>query len=260
MKNIYILCLAIATACGSKKTDEKTNNPQKIEYTIVKVFPHDTKAFTQGLVVHEGKLLESTGQNGTSWIAEVDIASGKQDKRVELEEQYFGEGITIFNNKIFQLTWKSNVGFIYNKQYKKIGEFKYNREGWGITHNGVDLIVSDGSDKLYFLDSATQEVKKSISVTENGKSIDKLNELEYIDGYVYANRWQTNFIVKIDPANGNIVGTMDLSQVAEVVYPGNPNADVLNGIAYEPKSKLLLITGKLWPALVAVKIRAEKEK
>lgn len=237
------------------KRTTKVLQQNNIEYSIVKVFPHDTKAFTQGLVVHDGKLLESTGQNGTSWIAEVDITSGHQEKKVELDKQYFGEGITVLNNKVYQLTWKGNIGFIYNNRYEKIGEFKYNREGWGITHNGADLIVSDGSDKLYFLDSATLEVKKTISVTENGNAVDKLNELEFIDGYVYANRWQTNFIVKIDTANGSVVGTMDLSQVADVVYPGNPNADVLNGIAYEPKSKLLLVTGKLWPAMVAVKLK-----
>jgi glutamine cyclotransferase len=255
MKNTYALVLILAMACSGKKTDEKTNDPQKIEYTIVKVFPHDVKAFTQGLVVHKGKLLESTGQNGASWVAEVEITSGQQQKKIELDKQYFGEGITVLNNKIFQLTWKSNIGFIYNMRYEKIGEFNYNREGWGITHNGVDLIVSDGSNKLYFLDSATQAVKKTISVTEQDKPVDNLNELEYIDGFVYANRWQTNFIVKIDPSTGKVVGTMDLSQVAEVVYPGNPNADVLNGIAYEPKSKLLLVTGKLWPALVAVSLK-----
>ncbi|MFM7486881.1 MAG: glutaminyl-peptide cyclotransferase [Cytophagales bacterium] len=255
MRNIGIIFLAFAIGCSGKKADEKANNSKEIEYAIVKVFPHDTKAFTQGLVVYEGKLLESTGQNGTSWLAEVDIASGKQEKKVELDKQYFGEGITVLNNKIFQLTWKSKVGFIYNSRYEKIGEFKYNREGWGVTHNGVDLIVSDGTDKLYFLDSATQAVKKTLPVTDNGIAVNNLNELEFIDGHIYANRWQTNFIVKIDPATGSVLGTLDLSQVAEVVYPGNPNADVLNGIAYEPKSKLLLITGKLWPAMVAIRLK-----
>jgi glutaminyl-peptide cyclotransferase len=255
MRTVWIIFLAVGVACSGKKANESESLSKKIEYTIVKVFPHDTKAFTQGLVVHEGTLLESTGQNGTSWIAEVEITSGKQEKKVELDKQYFGEGITVLNNKIFQLTWKSNVGFIYNLGYKKIGEFTYNREGWGITQNGVDLIVSDGSDKLYFLDSATQVVKKTLPVTDNGVAVNNLNELEFIDGYVYANRWQTNFIVKIDPATGNVVGTLDLSEVAEVVYPGNPNADVLNGIAYEPKSRLLLITGKLWPAMVAIRLK-----
>ncbi|MBS1554460.1 MAG: glutaminyl-peptide cyclotransferase [Bacteroidetes bacterium] len=255
MRTVLVFFLAVGVACSGKKANENESLAKKIEYTIVKVFPHDTKAFTQGLVVHEGQLLESTGQNGTSWIAEVEITTGKQEKKVELDKQYFGEGITVLNNKIFQLTWKSKVGFIYNLDYKKIGEFTYNREGWGITQNGVDLIASDGSDKLYFLDSATQAVKKTLPVTDNGIAVNNLNELEFIDGYIYANRWQTNFIVKIDPATGSVLGTLDLSEVAEVVYPGNPNADVLNGIAYEPKSKLLLITGKLWPAMVAIRLK-----
>lgn len=239
MRTLWVIFF-VGVACSSKKADENKSLTKKIEYTIVKVFPHDTKAFTQGLVVHEGQLLESTGQNGTSWIAEVEITTGKQEKKVELDKQ---------------LTWKSKVGFIYNLDYKKIGEFTYNREGWGITQNGVDLIASDGSDKLYFLDSATQAVKKTLPVTDNGIAVNNLNELEFIDGYIYANRWQTNFIVKIDPATGSVLGTLDLSEVAEVVYPGNPNADVLNGIAYEPKSKLLLITGKLWPAMVAIRLK-----
>ncbi len=254
MRTTGIIFIVLTIAC-SKKSDNNETATKKIDYTIVKVFPHDTKAFTQGLVVHQGKLLESTGQNGTSWVAEVDIATGKQEKKVELDKEYFGEGITVLNNKIFQLTWKSNIGFIYNSQYERIGSFQYNREGWGITHNGVDLIMSDGTDKLYFLDSATQEVKKTITVTDNGEPVSNLNELEYIEGFVFANRWQTNLIVKVDPNNGNVEGTMDLSQVADVVYPGNPKADVLNGIAYEPKSKLLLVTGKLWPAMVAIKLK-----
>lgn len=256
IKNYLSIALVLlAFGCGAKKESKSESNTALIDYAIVKVFPHDAKAFTQGLVVEQGILLESTGQNGTSWIAEVDIVTGKQEKKVALDKQYFGEGITVLNNKIYQLTWKSKVGFIYSKKYEKIGEFSYDREGWGITHNGENLIVSDGSEKLYFLDTTTLAVKKTITVSEKGKATNNLNELEYIDGYIYANRWQTNFIVKINPANGEVVGTLDLTQVAEVVYPGNPNADVLNGIAYEPKSKLLLVTGKLWPAMVAIRLK-----
>ncbi|UXE65417.1 MAG: glutaminyl-peptide cyclotransferase [Chryseotalea sp. WA131a] len=256
MKDCLFIALALLIfGCGSKKESKSESNTSLIDYTIVKVFPHDAKAFTQGLVVEQGNLLESTGQNGTSWIAEVDIVTGKQEKKVELDKQYFGEGITVLNNKIYQLTWKSKVGFIYSINYEKIGEFNYDREGWGITHNSENLIASDGTEKLYFLDTLTLAVKKTITVSEKGKAINNLNELEYIDGFIYANVWQTNFIVKINPANGEVVGTLDLTQVAEVVYPGNPNADVLNGIAYEPKSKLVLVTGKLWPALVAIRLK-----
>jgi glutamine cyclotransferase len=259
--NIHCLCLLlISLSCSSKKETKTTSENNMIPYTIYKIFPHDIQAFTQGLVVEQGKLLESTGQNSTSWIAEVTITSGKQEKKVILDKEYFGEGITVLNNKIYQLTWKNKKGFVYDfRTYKKLREFTYDREGWGITHNGVNLIVSDGSEKLYFLDTLTLQPVKTIVASENKLPVKNLNELEFIEGYVYANQWQTNFIVKIDPSTGNVVGRMDLTKVAEAVYPGNPNADVLNGIAYEPRSKMVLVTGKLWPATVALKFKDEAE-
>jgi glutamine cyclotransferase len=251
---VLVISLAVvAVSCSSnKESTQETDNT--IPYVIYKIFPHDIQAFTQGLVVANGKLIEGTGQYGTSWIAEVDIASGTQNKKVILDKEYFGEGVTVLNNKVYQLTWKNKVGFIYDfKTYEKLGEFTYDSEGWGITHDNVNLIMSDGTDKLYFLDTLTLRSVRTVSVTENGKPIKNLNELEYIEGYIYANLWQTNYIVRIDPANGNVLGRLDLTKVAEAVYPGNPNADVLNGIAYEPRSKMVLITGKLWPAMVAIK-------
>ncbi len=242
-------------ACSSKR-DTKAEADATIPYLIFKIFPHDTEAFTQGLVVAEGKLIESTGQYGTSWIAEVDIATGKQNKKVILDKEYFGEGVTVLNNKVYQLTWKNMKGFIYDfRTYEKLGEFTYDSEGWGITHDHVNLIMSDGSDKLYFLDTLSLKPVRTVAVTENDKPVKNLNELEYIEGYVYANLWQTNYIVRIDPVTGKVLGRLDLTKVAEAVYPGNPNADVLNGIAYEPKSKMILITGKLWPNMVAIKFK-----
>jgi glutamine cyclotransferase len=249
-----LLALWLVSACSPKKESGETDEFVLIPYSIHRIFPHDTEAFTQGLAVANGKLIESTGQYGSSWIAEVDIATGKQDKKVILDKEYFGEGVTVLNNKVFQLTWKNNTGFIYDfRTYEKIGEFKYDREGWGITHDNVHLIVSDGTDQLYFLDTLTLEPIRTLKVTEKGIPVDHLNELEFIEGYIYANKWQTNFILKIDPATGDVVGRLDLTKVAEAVYPGNPNADVLNGIAYEPRSKMILVTGKLWPAMVAIK-------
>jgi glutaminyl-peptide cyclotransferase len=258
-KSIFFVSICLGMfSCGSKKETKDSTGPILIPYSIYKIFPHDNQAFTQGLVVEQGKLMEGTGQFGTSWIAEVDIATGKQDKKVILDQEYFGEGIAVLNNKIYQLTWKNKKGFIYDfKTYQKIGEFSYNREGWGITHNGIHLIVSDGSEKLYFLDTLSLQPVKTLSVTENELAVKNINELEFIEGYIYANQWQTNWIVKIDPTTGNVIGRLDLAQVAEAVYPGNPNADVLNGIAYEPKSKMVLITGKLWPNMVALKFREE---
>jgi len=252
MKSFFYLAtiLFILSACSEKKAKEA----KAISYSIKKIFPHDKKAFTQGLTVADGRLFESTGQ-ADSWIAEVDIATGSHDKKVILDKKYFGEGISILNKKIYQLTWKNHVGFIYDlKSFKNIGEFHYDYEGWGITTDSKNLIVSDGTNKIRFLDTLTLQSVKEIIVKEGEVVIDKLNELEFIDGYIFANQWQSNYILKIDPATGQVVGRMDLSRLAEKIYPLNPQADVLNGIAYERKSKSLLITGKLWPALYALKI------
>jgi glutaminyl-peptide cyclotransferase len=252
----------VAVSCNPKKEKKEENTYNDlIPYSIIKIFPHDKTAFIQGLVVEQGRLFESTGQYGTSWIAEVDIATGTQDKKVELDKKYFGEGITILNNKIYQLTYQTKIGFIYAlNTYKKIGEFEYDREGWGITHNSKNLIVSDGTDQLYFLDTLSLKPVSILKVKDGGNPSERLNELEFIDGYIYANQWQTNFILKIDPASGKVVGRMDMTELAEKVFPLNPNADVLNGIAYEKKSQMLLITGKLWPAMVAVKFQSKTKE
>ena len=251
--SILFLTLVIFT-CSPRK-NEVINEKDLIPYTVLKVFPHDVTAFTQGLTVDRGKLYESTGQ-ANSWIAEVDIATGTQDKKIVLDKKYFGEGITFLNNKIYQLTWQNHIGFIYDaKTFSKTGEFQYDYEGWGITHNGENLIVSDGSEKLYFMDTLTLKIVDTLIVRDQGIATDNLNELEFIDGYLYANRWQTNLILKIDPASGNIVGKIDLSALVEKVRQMNSRADVLNGIAYEKKTGILLVTGKLWPALFAIRLQ-----
>lgn len=258
MRSIFFALVVFVSCFLGCKTKEKKETAAEdlIEYSIVKIFPHDKTAFTQGLVVEQGRLFESTGQHGTSWIAEVDIATGQQDKKVILDKKYFGEGIAILNNKIYQLTWQTKIGFVYDlRSFEKIREFEYDREGWGITHNGNNLIVSDGTDQLYFLDTLSLKPVTVLKIKDGDVPAEKLNELEFIDGFIFANQWQTNFILKIDPSNGQVVGRMDMTELAEKVFPLNPNADVLNGIAYEKKSKMLLITGKLWPAMVAVKFK-----
>jgi len=251
--HVMIVLLIVLSACSGKKSEgEKVAT--SISYSIKKIFPHDSKAYVQGLTVANGKLFESTGQAG-SWIAEVDIATGIQDKKVILDKKYFGEGIAILNNKIYQLTWKNRIGFIYDlKNFIKIGEFQYDHEGWGITTDNKNLIVSDGTSKIRFLDTLSLQSVKEIVVKEGEVLVDQLNELEFIDGFIFANRYQTNYILKIDPATGLVIGRMDLSRLAEKIYPLNPSADVLNGIAYEKKSKSLLVTGKLWPALFALTV------
>jgi len=255
---IIILFFSIAftgVSCKSKM-DVAT-----IPYTVVKIFPHDTSAFTQGLVIEYGRLFESTGQEGASWVAEVELTSGKQDKKVLLSDQYFGEGITILNKKVYQLTWKGNVGFVYDiDTFQKINEFQYDHEGWGITHDGKNLIISDGTDRIHFLDTATLKEVRVINIKQGSISVDKLNELEFIDGFLYANRWMTNEVLKIDLTEGVVVGRLDLTQLAREANQKNPSADVLNGIAYEKKSGLLLVTGKWWPLLFAIRLESEKSK
>ncbi len=250
-----ILFLTFLIFTCSPRKNEAIPEKDLIPYTVLKVFPHDVTAFTQGLTVNKGRLYESTGQ-ANSWIAEVDIATGKQDKKIVLDKKYFGEGITFLNNKIYQLTWQNHVGFVYySKTFDKLREFQYGHEGWGITHNEKNLIISDGTEKLYFLDTLTLKIADTLLVMDHGIATDNLNELEFIEGYLYANRWQTNLILKIDPASGNVVGKIDLSPLYEKARQMNSRADVLNGIAYEKKTGILLVTGKLWPALFAIRLQ-----
>jgi glutamine cyclotransferase len=187
MKSFFYITilLFVLSACNGKKSKEA----KTISYSIKKIFPHDQKAYIQGLTVADGKLFESTGQAG-SWIAEVDIATGNQDKKVILDKKYFGEGIAILNNKIYQLTWKNHTGFIYDlKNFNKIGEFRYNHEGWGITTDNKNLIVSDGTSKIRFLDTLSLQSVKEIVVKEGDVLVDQLNELEFIDGFIFANQY-----------------------------------------------------------------------
>jgi glutamine cyclotransferase len=218
--------------------------------------PHNTDAFTEGLTINNGKVYESTGQNGKSWVAEVDPGSGTHDKKIILDSQYFGEGITILNNKLYYLTWQTKIGFIYDaRTYKMLGEFHFDTEGWGLTHNDKELIRSDGSEKIYFLDSAKLSVTRTITVTDNGARVKNLNELEYVNGYLFANVYETSRIVKIDPSTGKVVGRLDLSTIVEEIKRMYPNTAELNGIAYDKNSNALLITGKLWPKSYLIRIQ-----
>lgn len=249
----------ILFSCGDKPNSESDTSVDSLtlNYSVLRTLPHNAEAYTQGLIIHNNKVLESTGQKGTSWIAEVNPGSGAHDKKVTLDNRYFGEGITILNNKIYQLTWEERVGFIYDAEtYKKIGEFKYNTPGWGITHDDKNLIMSDGTEKLYFMDTTNLKVVRTITVMDpsNGR-VKNLNELEYIDGYIFANVYETAMILKIDPANGKVVGRLDLSAVANEIKRMYPNTDVLNGIAYDKNSKALLLTGKLWPKSYLIKLQ-----
>jgi glutamine cyclotransferase len=252
-----IITIGLISSCENKgsKTESGYVDSLALSYQVVTTFPHDIEAFTQGLLIHNGKILESTGQHGNSWIAEVDPVTGEHHKKVVLDRKFFGEGIAILNNKLYQLTYTEKIGFIYDATtYERIGQWNYNSEGWGITTDGVSLIMSDGSSKITFLDSATLQPTKTITVLFNNRALKYINELEYIDGYIFANVWQTNLILKIDPNNGKVVGKIDLTSLADQASSLYPNADVLNGIAYDPNAKALLVTGKLWPRAYLIKL------
>jgi glutaminyl-peptide cyclotransferase len=263
---IVAFCLAF-TACTNNGTSSGTNNPNSepapaiLNYTLLNAHPHDTSFFTEGLEFNEGKLFESSGGQEEetphpSAFGVLDLKTGKVDKKVELDNAiYFGEGITIFNGKIYQLTWKNQKGFIYDaKTYKKIKEFDYQGDGWGLTHDSSRLIMSNGSSNLKFLDPETLKVMTIVSVVDNNGPVSNINELEFIDGYVYANVWQRDHILKIDPSSGKVVGRINLDSLVREVRSKSATADVLNGIAYNPLTKTIFVTGKLWPLIYEIRV------
>lgn len=238
---------------GSTDNDIKYLTPENISYSIIKVYPHDTGSFTQGLVVYNGSMYEGTGEYGRSKLLKVNLATGKPEKEIALDKKYFGEGITILNDTIYQLTYKEKVVFAYSvKDFKKIKEFPLNKDGWGITTDGKNLIVSDGTNNLYFYQPSTFKLLHTLAVTETGSPAFNLNELEYINGFIYANQWQYNYILKINPSNGQVVGKADLSAMVNRVKAKDPNIDFLNGIAYDAASKKIYVTGKRWPYLYEI--------
>ena len=222
-------------------------------YEVVATFPHDPTAFTQGLVVDGDILTESTGRH-PSTVRRVRLSDGEVLTRRELAQQYFGEGLTVMGDRAFSLTWTDGKGFIWKADdLTPLGEFAYAGEGWGLTHDGSRLILSDGQPHLRFLDPDTFTETGSVPVTLNGRPLGRLNELEFIDGEVWANIWQTDFIVRIDPAAGHVVGVIDLTGL----LPGpvaDPADDVLNGIAWDAKSRRLFVTGKNWPKLFEIRL------
>ncbi|MEO6540976.1 MAG: glutaminyl-peptide cyclotransferase [Ferruginibacter sp.] len=262
-----IWALLILAACnGNEKevdVEDITVKPiptPTIPYTIVAEYPHDTSAYTQGLEFHNGKLYEGTGDFKNSSLRITDYKTGKVEKKHMMgTDTVFGEGITILKNKIYQLTWESNIVYVYdaNNIDKPIQTFKWPYDGWGITNNGTDLIISTGSANLYFVNPDDFRLKSTINVSDNSGSIDSINELEFIDGFVYANIYMTDVIIKIDPASGHVVGKMELPGMKEKFFANQniPNrTDVLNGIAYDSATKKILVTGKRWPKMFELKL------
>ena len=233
--------------------------PERYTYEIVAAYPHDSAAFTQGLFFLNGKLYEGTGQVGQSSLREVDLKSGKVLRRIDLPAHVFGEGIAPFGDEIVTITWKNGEGAVFErKSFRKTRSFTYAGEGWGLTTDGARLIMSDGTDALRFLDPKTLKETSRVAVTLNGKPLTRLNELEWIDGAVFANVWQTNAIVRIDPNTGVVTGVADLRGLKEKLGAA-PGADVLNGIAYDAKMKRLFVTGKYWPKLFEVRLVPKAE-
>jgi len=222
--------------------------------TVVQRYPHDPQAFTEGLLYHDGFLYESTGRNGQSSIRKVVLRTGAVVQQKALDPGYFGEGIVTWKNQLIQLTWKTQIGFVYDlATFQQRSTFHYPGEGWALTQDGHHLIMSDGTSDLRLLDPDNLSEVGRIHVTCNGQAVHRINELEWVKGEVYANIWITNFIARIDPATGNITGLIDLTDLTNstVVVAGD---NVLNGIAYDSNADRLFVTGKLWPALYQISL------
>jgi len=236
------------------------NAPEIYTYEVINEYPHDKNAFTQGLEYYNGYLYESTGQIGESSLRKVEITTGKVIQKIDLDKEIFGEGMTIFNDKIFLLTWRNNKGLIFNLEtFEKEKEFNYNqsREGWGLTHNAEKLIKSDGTERLWYLNPETGDEENFIEAYTIDRSVDQLNELEYIDGKIYANKWQKNSIVIINAITGAVEGIVDVKGL-QTMAGRNGDEFVLNGIAYDTVNDRLFVTGKDWEKLFEIKLKKKQ--
>jgi glutaminyl-peptide cyclotransferase len=232
--------------------------PAAYTYEVIGTWPHDRTAFTQGLVFRNGGFLESTGLNGHSSLREVELKTGRVLKQVALPSEFFAEGLAVLNGHAYQLTWQNHRAFSYDADtFRREREFSYEGEGWGLATDGQSLILSDGSNRIRFLDPETFKVLRTIEVSAAGKPLDRLNELEWIKGEIFANVWQTDRVVRIDPATGMVRGTIDFSGLLAAADRGR-ETDVLNGIAYDPATDRLFITGKNWPKIFEVRLKLRR--
>jgi len=257
-RNWHTLALLLAASAswllaqGSRKAPMQ--RPREYTVKIVHTFPHDTDAYTQGLAYRDGFLYEGTGRNGRSSLRKVRLETGEVVQRRELPQEYFGEGIALIGNEVVQLTWKSQVGFVYDvSDFRLLRQFSYTGEGWGLATNGREVFMSDGTAEIRVLDIDTLKEKRRFTVRDDGISVRELNELEFVDGELFANVWQTDRIARISPQTGQVVGWIDLSGILSPIYRRERDA-VLNGIAYDAKQKRLFVTGKLWPNIFEIKV------
>ncbi len=257
IKNVAPVLLAplalslLFLSCGASSAS--SDGVQHLTVEVIAEYPHDTGSFTQGLVCDGDYVYESTGQYGLSRLRKVRLSDGKVIREVRLSPYFFGEGLTFDRNHLVQITWQSGVAFIYDRaSFKEVGRVKYDGEGWGLTTDGSWLVMSDGSSSLTFRDPSTFAVWRRLPVTLDGKPVELLNELEFLEGEIYANVWHTTDIVRIDPSTGVVNAVIDASSLP---YRPKAGEDVLNGIAYDPSRKSFLLTGKLWPRIYEVRFR-----
>ncbi len=278
---LYLLIsfLFIAASCGSAPNVSNVNTANRANtaadkpaavpvytYDIVKSYPHDRNAFTQGLLFHDGFLYEGTGGKKNrgdtfySSLRKVELETGKVLKKYDVPPEFFGEGIALLNGQIYQLTWQEQTGFVYGvDDFKLIREFRYSGEGWGLTEDDTNLYMSDGTHIIRVIEPEGFKTIRTISVMdEKGRPLMKLNELEWVNGEIWANVWETGWIVRIDPATGELLGRIDLSRIADDEIDTNPEADVLNGIAYDAAGDRLFVTGKKWRRLFEIKVKPKQ--
>jgi glutaminyl-peptide cyclotransferase len=254
--HLAILAVIFWATLVAGTNDNQTQTGQVYGYKVVDIYPHDKDSFTQGLVYDKGILYEGTGGYGASSLRKVDLETGKAQKQIHLPPWIFGEGIALWKDSIIQLTWRSQLGFVYNKEsFARTGNFTYKTEGWGLTSDESHLIMSDGSDVLYFLDPETFKVQEQVRVKDSRGFVRGLNELEYINGEIYANIWTSNEIAIISPKTGEVRAWIDLEGM--LPEEDRAGANVLNGIAYDPLNDRLFITGKLWPKLFEIDLVAK---
>jgi glutamine cyclotransferase len=251
---VFVLAVLTPSLVGQSSHQDHATRPPEYTFKVVQAFPHDPNAFTQGLAYADGFLYEGTGLKGRSSLRKVRLETGEIVQRVDLAPEFFGEGITLVKDEVVQLTWQSQIGFVYNlSDFHLLRRFSYSGEGWGLTANGREIFMSDGTSEIRILDAGTLAEKRRFTVRDGDSPIHQLNELEYVDGEIFANVWQTDRIARISPSNGKVVGWIDLTGLLSPIYRLESGA-VLNGIAYDSNRKRLFVTGKLWPSVFEIRV------
>jgi len=256
-RTLAVACLLTALSqllLGQSLHKIHARRPPEYRFKIVRAFPHDPTAFTQGLTYRGGFLYEGTGLNGRSSLRKVRLETGEVVRQVDLAPEFFGEGITLLTNEVVQVTWQSQTGFVYNlRDFRLMRRFSYSGEGWGLTSNGHEIFMSDGTPEIRVLDTSTLAEKRRFTVHDGATPIVQLNELEFVDGEIFANVWQTDRIARISPRSGEVLGWIDLKNLLSPTYRLEPGA-VLNGIAYDSNRRRLFVTGKLWPSIFEIRL------